>query len=84
MPLFKRYVMELKIKLLKPLYINGSVIQADEVYLTNELHARALVSKGYAIYESEPQEDQSKKKMSKDEITEQTVTTEKTLSKKEK
>lgn len=46
---FMRFIMETKIELLKPLYINGVISQAGQIIAVNELHARELIKKGYVI-----------------------------------
>lgn len=63
---FMRFIMETKIELLKPLYINGEISQAGQTLAVNELHARELIKKGYAILADDAIEQAKNKEVSQE------------------
>lgn len=55
----------MKIKLLKPLYLNNHVVLDGEVFETSDLHGRELISKGYALVINDKDEADSDKVVKK-------------------
>lgn len=63
---FMRFIMETKIELLKPLYINGEISQAGQTIAVDELRARELIKKGYAILTDDAIEQAQNEEVSKE------------------